>query len=257
MTGKKPFSSPERAYRSGCRAQSGERAFQVVLEQSDLWIVADSDLSAQALQSLHRARGQVAAQIALQPEFATSFAPLAVQANASPIVRDMALAGARCEVGPMAAVAGAVAEAVAWDLAGLSRELLVENGGDCFLISSRERVVGLLSDPEQGFSLGLRFQPEQFPLALCSSSAHIGHSVSLGQGELVAVLSPNGAFADAAATALCNLLRDATDLDPLLVLARQWSMPEPGFPAGHVLRGVFAQCKGRIAAWGELELTPL
>ncbi len=254
--------SPERSYRGKCRPRAGETAFQVVLEQSDLHIVTrpppiGPDMPSVALRALTEARQQVHLAIALQPEFAASFSPLPMPPGASLLVRRMVLAAARCGVGPMAAVAGAVAQAVAEALAAHSSEVLVENGGDLHLISSTQRTIGLLADPDQDAALGLILPAEAFPVSLCSSSASIGHSISLGQGELVVVRSPDACFADAAATALCNLLHTADDLELVLARARAWSRPDPDYPEEFRLQGVFAQCQGSIALWGELELTAL
>jgi len=249
--------SPERAYRNACRPRGDETAFQVVVEHSDLWIVARCDESAAALEALRDLRSQLKNWIHWHPEFATSFSPLPLPEQAPTIVLEMCLAARRCGVGPMAAVAGAVAEHVAAALAPLSSEVLVENGGDLYLRSSRERLVGLLPDPESGTRIGLRLEADAFPLSLCGSSATIGHSVSLGKGELVVVRSTSGAFADAAATALCNLLETPKDLDAVLRQARTWAEPAPGFPEQFALQGVFAQCKGQLAVWGEMELAAL
>lgn len=246
--------SPERAYRRGCRPKHNELSFQVVVEQSDLWIVSTRDLSSEALDALRGVRRLLQGYIAFHPAFAESFTPVAVEEAAPAIVRDMAAAASRCGVGPMAAVAGAVAQHVAEALRPLGSEILVENGGDLFLHSTRERMVGLLPDPKNETVLGVRLKSGDFPLSLCGSSATIGHSASLGQGELVVVRSPSGAFADAAATALCNLLRTPKDLDSLLHQAMAWAEKSSDAPADFVLQGVFAQCKGHVAVWGEMEL---
>jgi ApbE superfamily uncharacterized protein (UPF0280 family) len=244
-----PHLSADRNYRRSFRARSGEVAFQAVVEQSDLWIVARSDLTSAALSALHAVRGELKAYMVLHPEFAESLEPVEVSANASDVVRAMAEAGRVCGVGPMAAVAGAVSEFVAGALLPRSADVLVENGGDIFMHSTRERTVALLPDPGSGAHLGLRIPEGAFPVSVCSSSASIGHSLSLGRGELVTVLADTGALADAAATALCNMLRTAKDLDRVLASARSWT--------AQGLRGVFAQGGGQVAAWGEIELVTL
>ena len=232
------------------------------MEQSDLHIVTrtpppEVDLPALALQALGEARRQIALAIARDSAFATSFSPLPMPENPHPIVRDMILASARCGVGPMAAVAGAVAQWVGQSLSAHSPDVLVENGGDLYLISTTERTIGLLPDPSQDSALGLLIPADSFPLSICSSSALIGHSVSLGHGELVAVRAVNASFSDAAATALCNILRTAKDLDKVLPRAQSWSKPVKNLPPEFTLQGVFAQCQGSIAVWGDMELTAL
>ncbi|MEF2145480.1 MAG: UPF0280 family protein [Desulfovibrionaceae bacterium] len=241
--------SADRDYRRSFQPRDGERGFQAAVEQSDLWIVARGDLRDKALQRLHAVRSELKAYMVLHPEFAASLVPVDVPPSVTGLVRDMAEAGRICGVGPMAAVAGGVAQTVADHLVSDSPDVLVENGGDLFLHSTRERKVALLAEPESGASLGLRLEAASFPLSICSSSANIGHSLSLGAGDLVTVIADTGVLADAAATALCNVLRSARDLDKVLALARQWT--------AHGLRGVFAQGGGRIAAWGDVELVAL
>lgn len=241
--------SPARGYRQACTPREGETGFQVVLEQSDLYLVARQDLSKEALQSLRVLRGQLKAYIALHPEFASSLSPVEVDPTAPRLVRDMAEAARVCGVGPMAAVAGAIAEALARELVGQSPDLLVENGGDLYLCSTRPRKVGLLPDPEAEAVIGVVLPTEAFPVALCSSSASIGHSLSLGRGDLVVVRSADACLADAAATALCNRLKQRRDLRRVLDQAKAWSR--------HGVQGVLAQCEDQLAAWGDLELTVL
>jgi ApbE superfamily uncharacterized protein (UPF0280 family) len=245
----KTFRDPRRAYRMEPAPVQGEARFQVVVEETDLWVVAEKDLHREVEALVRTLRGQIKTHITLQPEFLTSLVPVAVRPGAPEIVRRMAEAAEVCGVGPMAAVAGTMAELVARAFEDRTPNILVENGGDCFLCSTRERVVGLLPDPEAGVSVGLRFAPEEFPLSLCASSGRIGHSLSFGHGDLVVVRSPSGALADAAATALSNRLKSSRDLEQVVDGAKRLEA------AG--VQGVFAQCGGKLAVWGRMELAAL
>jgi ApbE superfamily uncharacterized protein (UPF0280 family) len=194
-------------------------------------------------------RGEIKNWIMFHPEFAASLVPVSVPDSAPAIIRDMARAASICSVGPMAAVAGAVAQAAGERFASRSPNLIVENGGDIYLCSTRERVVALLSEPQSGARVGLRLAAGSFPLSICSSSGTIGHSLSLGTGDLVTVRARDARLADAAATALGNLLRGPEDVGRVLDRAREL--------AGHGLDGVFAQYDDTIAAWGDLDLVAL
>jgi ApbE superfamily uncharacterized protein (UPF0280 family) len=244
----------ERAYRSSIVPSGSERAFQVAVEETDLWVVAEADLARPMAALVHALRGELKTYIEFHPEFLHSLDPVPVTGSCPDLVRRMAEAGQACSVGPMASVAGAIAQAVAEPFVGQSPNLLVENGGDCFLASTRERVVALLAEPGQDgrsrAGVGLRLAAEDFPVALCSSSGTIGHSLSLGRGDLVAVRAPRAAMADAAATRLANLLTTPQDFQRLLDEAERLEQT-----AG--IQGVFAQCKGKIMAWGEIELVAL
>ncbi len=241
--------STDRAYRDAVRPQAGEVRFRVGVEQTDLLVVAEKDLQKEIAAFVTQVRGEIKTWIMFHPEFAESLEPVAVDSAAPEVIRAMAKAAAICGVGPMASVAGAVAQAVGDHFAGESPNLLVENGGDTYLCSTRERVVALLAEPDSGAMLGLRIEADAFPVAVCASSATIGHSLSLGSGDLVAVRARDGRLADAAATALCNVLREKSDLDRVINEAKRL--------AEHGLQGIFAQLGDTMAAWGEIELVAL
>ena len=246
---KQVFLSSHRSYRDTITPQHGEVTFQVVLEQTDLFVTAESDLAEPMLDLVRCLRGELKSFMLLTPGFRESLRPVPAPANAPLVAREMAKAADLVNVGPMAAVAGTFAQLVADHFARVSPNIIVENGGDIFIHSTRERVVALLGDPESGARLGLRLKKGDFPVSLCASSATIGPSLSLGQGELVVVRSKSGAFADAAATALANLINSGDDLDLVLKTARQMA------PLG--LEGVFAQAGGKLAVWGKMELVAL
>lgn len=242
----------DRAYRR-MSPHADERTFQVVAGQSDLWITvrADSpgDIHSLALDRLTRLRGQISAWMLLDPAFGPSLTPLPVPADAPEIIRRMCAAAEVMGVGPMACVAGGVAALVAEALLPCSSECLVENGGDGMMHSTKDRVAALLADPGQKSKLGLVLKADDFPLSLCASSAHIGHSLSLGNGELAVVRSRDAFLADAAATAFCNMLHGPGDLEKAADRARE--LESEG------VDGVFLQCGGSIAVWGNMELTAL
>ena len=251
MRGKQSLSAPHsRTYRR-TPAHPDERGFQVVVEQSDLWITVRKDcppdMETLALGAVNELRGQIQAKILLDPAFGASFAPLPVPRQGPEIIRRMCRAAEIMAVGPMAAVAGAVAAFTAKALLPWSPDCLVENGGDSMLHSTRDRVVGLLVEPGSKAVLGLRLRARDFPLSLCASSSFIGHSFSFGQGDLVVVRSKDAFLADAAATAFCNMLRGPDD--PAKVADRAAELAAEG------IDGVFAQCAGGIAVWGNMELT--
>ena len=241
--------STDRAYRDSVRPQKNEIRFQVAVEQTDLLIVAEKDLQAEIASFVSQIRGEIKNWIMFHPEFAESLVPIPVPDGAPPIIRAMAVAGRATGVGPMAAVAGAVAQAAGDHFVGESPNILVENGGDTYMHSTRERVVALLAEPDSGAMVGLKIESDAFPVAVCASSGVIGHSLSLGTGDLVAVRAKDARFADAAATALCNMLQSEADINRVLESAKAF--------AEYGLEGVFAQYDQKIAAWGEVELVAL
>ena len=243
---KKIHLNPLRTYRDFYAQDKKEPGYQVVVEESDLWITSQVDLKDKILDELHRLRAQIKAYIELHPEFLTSLKPVSVPESAPSIIREMALAGKLFDVGPMAAVAGSIAQHIAQKFHHLSPNLLIENGGDVYMYSETDRQIGILAHPEENLHLGLKIYKEEFPCALCASSATIGHSLSFGRGDLVVVKANNGAIADAAATALNNKLQNKSSLARVLKTARQWKRKG--------VTGVFAQFEDEIGVWGAMEL---
>lgn len=243
------YGSPLRDYRKHCAQRPGECSFQLVVEESDLHVVARRNLAPEMLDFVTRLRGEIKAWVQLHPEFRTSLVPLPLPASPHipEVIRRMIHGSAIAKVGPFAAVAGVIAQMTAEAFVCQSPDLIVENGGDIFIFSTVDRVVGMLPDPESGTLIGIKVDAADCPVSLCASSAHIGHSLSFGQGDLAVVRAADASLADAAATAFCNQLRTAADIDTVLRRAELC----PG------IQGVFAQCQGRIGLWGRMELAVL
>jgi len=129
----------------------------------------------------------------------------------------MAEAARAADIGPLSAVAGAVAESVGHDLLERCDEVIVENGGDIFLGSRTERTIGLYAgnSPLTG-RIGILISPDSMPLGVCTSSASVGHSLSLGKADACTVVARSTALADAFATMLCNRVRTPTELQEIL-----------------------------------------
>ena len=107
----------------------------------------------------------------------------------------------------MAAVAGTVAEYTvrALQQAG-ARHVVFDNGGDIALLLERPVVVGIYAGPSALSGFGFRVQPRDGIFGICTSSASVGHSLSLGVSDAAIVVSQDVLLADAAATALGNLI---------------------------------------------------
>lgn len=206
-----------RFYRREMRAE-GLVSFRIRVKESDLFIWAERELYDRARESLLRHRSELEGFISHQPLFATTFRPYPVPEDAPDIVRRMAEAASRAGVGPMAAVAGAVAEMVGQDLLPHSPELVVENGGDIFLSSRRERRIGVFAG-ESPLSGRLALVVGPTPpggLGICTSSATVGPSYSAGAADAALVVAESASLADAAATALGNRAKSPEDVEEAL-----------------------------------------
>jgi uncharacterized protein len=202
-----------RTYRSHSLLNHNLIGFNVTVRETDLFIYADSNLTSIALSSVHRLRSFIESYITSHREFLTSLMPVVYDEHAPGIVREMIQASSKAGVGPMAAVAGAIAEYVARDLCPLAKNVIIENGGDIYLNSKSNLRVGIFAERSH-FSrrLSLKIRSEEMPLGICTSSATVGHSLSFGKTDACCVKSKSVALADAAATAIGNIVKSKKDL---------------------------------------------
>jgi len=156
--------------------------------------------------------------IALHPEFRDSLEPLDLLAGAPDVARSMALAAKLVGVGPMAAVAGAMAQyAGRAALDAGAREVIVDNGGDIYVCAVEPVIIGLKTGTaDLADRLAFSLEADDTPVSICSSSGKMGHSMSLGQCDLATVVAKDSALADAAATRAANLVTTVDDIDPAL-----------------------------------------
>jgi ApbE superfamily uncharacterized protein (UPF0280 family) len=200
-------------------------SFTAAVRESDLYVRATRNLSRKTLRVLLKHRASLEGYIAGHPEFLTSLEPVSVGGDAPQIVKSMAEAAGRVGVGPMAAVAGAIAEYVGAELCPLSREVIVENGG----------------------KIAVEIPPAETPLGICTSSGTVGHSLSFGCSDACIVVSRSASLADAAATAIGNRIQSTGDISPAVDFARTVD----GIAGAVLIKD------DRIAFWGELKIVPL
>ena len=187
-------------------------SYQVQVSESDLYIRTCGDLSSKARELLLTCRHHIQSYIKDHPEFLTTLTPYPVEPLAPRIVRDMAQAAEKAGVGPMAAVAGAIAEYMGRELLNYSPEVLVENGGDDFLASRSTRCVGLYIGKNMK-PLFIEVFPGETPCGICTSSGTLGHSLSFGKADSVTVIAGTATLADAVATACGNRIQCAGDIE--------------------------------------------
>jgi hypothetical protein len=178
---------------------------------------------AAARDAIISARQELEHYIAGDPFFLSTLEPCPVRSGIT-IVDRMAEAGCAAGVGPMAAVAGAIAWAGVEGMQEAGAVFgIVDNGGDIAILSDREVTIAVhagaspLSD-----LLGFVVGPDPDIRGICTSSATVGPSISFGIADSVTVFSSNPAQADAWATAICNSITpDDTSifgkLDPVRV----------------------------------------
>ncbi len=215
--------------------------FRVLRHESDIEIAAESDLTHRACEALCRVRSDIEEYIRLHPRFSMAMDPVEYDRTAPLIVRRMMNAAATWNVGPMAAVAGAIADAVGRKLSDHSDTVIVENGGDLFIQSGSSVNCALYAGEESPFAEKIGFSINApRGIGICTSSKTIGHSYSRGRANAVTVIARDSATADAAATAIANRIISAEDIH------KQVAQSE----SNSDLVGVIACCDNRLASWG-------
>ena len=241
----KPESSSEKRYYRNRIASSHLCTFNVMIKETDLYISAKQDLSAPARDILIRLRHQIESYISSHRDFLTTLRPYPSDPLAPEIVRDMIEMGRLMNVGPMASVAGAIAQYVGEELLKYSDEVVVENGGDTYLNLKKDATVSLFLGKSSPWNrLALKIGKAQMPVGVCSSSSKIGHSLSLGKADMVCVVSHSAVLSDAAATSFCNRIKKTEDLYKV----ESW--------AKHIdqIIGIIAVLKDKITVWGDVEI---
>jgi ApbE superfamily uncharacterized protein (UPF0280 family) len=249
--GRDPNSYVDRAYRT--RAEPAGLVSSIVqVKETDLHILADREVREQGLDLALMYRLQIEKYIAARPEFAVSLVPLRPDGLAPGIVREMFAASRAAEVGPMAAVAGVMAEYVGRALINAGcREVIVENGGDIFVQRTVDSRIAIFAGTSPlSLKVGLFLKKEGMPVAVCTSSGSVGHSLSFGKADSVTVVANSAALADAAATRLGNEAGEKggeRGIKRVLDVSRTIE----GVIGTVVIRG------GRIGAVGDIELVKL
>ncbi len=224
------------------------KTFRVIVETSDLYVKATSYLKDETERLIRECRTLIEKSIENHPQFLKSLTPVDSSGNESIVTHRMIEAARKAGVGPMAAVAGAVADYVGRRLIGVSDEIIVENGGDLFIFVKRSIVVGIYAGSSP-FSqkIGLKIGPTAIPVGVSTSSGKVGPSKSFGTAHAATIVSNDPILADAVATAMGNRISRPADLGP----ACRWAMSVEG------VSGCVAILDDKMAALGRIELIPI
>jgi ApbE superfamily uncharacterized protein (UPF0280 family) len=140
------------------------------------------------------------------PDFVKTLDPIDAEPSAPHIVKTMVSVAKRVEVGPMAVVAGALADlALEAMLKSKATIAIVEDGGEIAASSQRDFNIGLYAGKKSLFNqVAFKILPSDCPIGVATSSATVSHAISFGQAEAATVFANTAALADGAATAICN-----------------------------------------------------
>lgn len=219
--------------------------FEVKLFETDLFILCDRMLKKEAEEFAYRFRAELLDYIGKNTDFGASLVPLPMDESAPDIAKDMLAKSAMAGVGPMAGVAGAIAEYVGKALLVQCSEIIIENGGDIFMKTDKERTLAVYAagSPLSG-KVSIRIEPEKTPLGVCTSSGKVGHSLSFGAADAAIIISSDAVLADCVATQTGNLVKGPQDLDSAIDYARSIKG----------ITGALVILDDKMAVWGDIKL---
>jgi ApbE superfamily uncharacterized protein (UPF0280 family) len=208
-------------------------------------ILAEERFVPLAKESIFHSRSIIQGFIAQDPLFRDTLEPYDEPAGAHALIKKMCSASRKAEVGPMAAVAGAIAEEAVRSMveAGAS-QAAVDNGGDIAMFLSEPMEVGVFAGESPIKDLGLRFPVNEKYYSVCTSSGTVGPSISFGIADAAVVLAEDAALADACATRLGNEVTGSEELDLLRALDSVLGIE--GVDGGIVVVGERMAMRGRI-----------
>jgi ApbE superfamily uncharacterized protein (UPF0280 family) len=228
------------------------KTFNIKIKETDLLIsLKKEDYSPEIEDAITQytflLRNELEEYIKIDPVFFTSLTPHIVCLEAPALAFNMAKFSNMAGVGPMAAVAGGFAQMIGEFIGQYSQEVIVENGGDIYLRSSKTRTVGIFAG-ESPFSnrIGIRISPHQTPMGICTSSGTVGPSLSFGKADAAIVLAESVFLSDAAATAAGNMVNTPEDFDAAIKFIRKL----PG------IKGIVLIKDDKMAIWGSVEIVP-
>jgi uncharacterized protein len=177
------------------------------LKEAQCTIISDRQEAIQAAEeSIKRNYQLLEIYVRGNPKFLHSLLPIPVPEE--PLVAKlMAQASEKAGVGPMAGVAGAIADLAVKDMKHAGCEVaVVEDGGEISAVSNQPVDVAVAAG-EEPLSKQFGFRLTEFPIGVATSSGRFSHALSFGDAEAAVVFCEYASLADSAATAVCNMVK--------------------------------------------------
>jgi len=184
-------------------------------KESDITIISESEKAIlRAKQEFYYHRNILEKYVQKNNRFLTTFAPIKVKSEYK-IINLMVDVALTCDVGPMATVAGALADLMAEAMKFIDnielapvKNVLIENGGEIYIDTEHPMKIALYAGQnELNLNIGFLIEKKDCPIGIGTSSATIGHAISLGQADAVTIFAENATLADGAATKIANLVK--------------------------------------------------
>jgi ApbE superfamily uncharacterized protein (UPF0280 family) len=241
----------ERTYRTQFNSERF-KGFEVKYLETDLWIGVNpasfnENMKEVALAKMQSLRKQFDDYIQSEPFFKKSLKPFQPSETAPKQATEMAAAAQKAGVGPMAAVAGLFAREIGEEIIQnfSVEELVVENGGDIYVLLKNELVLSVFAGESiLSERIGLVIPAENKKFGICTSAGTVGPSISYGKADAVVVVCEDILLADALATALGNKVKSPDHVEKVIKQAEKY--PE--------ILSLLIICEDKVGIKGENEI---
>ncbi|MDR2909779.1 MAG: UPF0280 family protein [Bacteroidales bacterium] len=241
----------ERKYRQQFNIQRFT-SFEIKYCETDLWIGIDpasfrTEMQEMVLGRIKELRQKMDDYILTEPLFKKTMNPFLPCENSPIEAKEMAAAAEKAGIGPMSAVAGLFAreagEAILRNF--LVEEMVIENGGDIFVLLKKELVLSVFAgNSPLSERIGLAIPEGLGKFGICTSAGTVGHSFSDGKADAVMVICSDVLLADAFATAFGNKVKTPDDVEKVINMAEK--IPE--------ILSLLIICEDKIGVRGNFEL---
>ncbi|MCS7180077.1 MAG: UPF0280 family protein [bacterium] len=240
----KKLINPKKRFYRNIIETSGFIKFEVRVEETDLLVLAKKNLKKEILNEVKYLRSKLKDYISKNHQFLYSLEPLIVESNEE-IIKLMSESSFLTKTGPMASVAGAIAELIGKKFLQFSNELIIENGGDIFAKLNRDFKMAIYAGNSPfSMKIGIKLKKREIPYGIATSSGTVGHSLSFGDADAVVVISSSAAFSDGSATYFGNLVKGKIDKE--LIISEIKNFP--------FIEGILIIREKEIFIWGDLEI---
>jgi ApbE superfamily uncharacterized protein (UPF0280 family) len=186
---------------------------KVEIEETAATIAAARDYIEPAVTAIKATRAEIERKIRRDDFFLTTLEPYNPKDDDGRVIHKMCKASSMAGVGPMATVAGTIAqEAMEAMVSEGCTHGWVDNGGDIALLLESAGTVEIFSEPDSGSACALELEPTDTIIGICTSSGRLGHSISLGNSDATVAVADNAILADALATAIGNRIAGTDSL---------------------------------------------
>jgi len=213
----------DRIYRKHFRTDRW-KGFVAKHKDTDVWVGVNKnsfhyDMHKFTMQTIRMLRESMDAYLNTDIQYVRALLPYSAREDAPQILKLMSETSYKTGVGPMSAVAGAVAAHIACELQKKFeiQEIIVENGGDIYVDIVKDIDVSIFAGSSSlSQKIGLHINAKESPLGICTSSGTVGPSLSFGKADAVMIVCKDALLADSYATVFANQIQKPEDIDNVL-----------------------------------------